>query len=58
MKRFLLDTNAIIDYVGGVLPHNAISVINQIEMLGFNPEDPADLIPFEELAATVAITSS
>jgi predicted nucleic acid-binding protein len=24
-------------------------------MLAFNPDDPADLIPFEELAATVSI---
>ena len=33
----------------------AISVINQIEMLGFNPSNPADLLPFEELVVTVEI---
>ena len=66
--NFLLDTNTVIDYIGGALPEKAItwldsivdseaaiSVINQIEMLGFSPDDPADLIPFEELAAAVAI---
>jgi predicted nucleic acid-binding protein len=70
MKRFLLDTNAIIDYVAGILPVKAItwldsivdteaamSIINQIEILGFNPDNPADMIPFEELVATLEILS-
>jgi predicted nucleic acid-binding protein len=52
--NYLLDTNAAIDYIGGTLPvkaiawldtivetNTAISVINQIEMLGFNPDNPA-----------------
>ena len=65
---FLLDTNAAIDYIGGTLPGKAIawldsivdtevavSVINQIEMLGFNPDNPADMLPFEELVDTLVI---
>ncbi|MEQ1747257.1 MAG: type II toxin-antitoxin system VapC family toxin [Saprospiraceae bacterium] len=68
--NYLLDTNAAIDYIGGALPDKAIawldgivdseaaiSVINQIEMLGLSPADPADIVPFEELAAAVTILS-
>ncbi|MBL7774913.1 MAG: hypothetical protein JNK89_02875, partial [Saprospiraceae bacterium] len=56
--NFLLDTNVAIDYIGGAFSakasafldnivenETAISVINQIEMLGFNPDDPRDLHP-------------
>lgn len=66
--KYLLDSNAAIDYIGGILPsariawldsiidqNILISVINQIEILGFNPANPTDLIPFEELANTVTI---
>lgn len=65
---YLLDTNAAIDYIGGDLTEKAtawldgiietevaLSVINQIEMLGFNTESPEDLLPFEEIAATLRI---
>jgi toxin FitB len=70
VKRYLLDSNAVIDYIGGILPVKAISwldgiidteaaitVINRIEILSFNPPDPADLIPFEELVNTVEVIS-
>jgi predicted nucleic acid-binding protein len=66
--RYLLDTNSGIEYIAGALPQKAviwldsiietevaISVINQIEMLGFNPPNPADLLPFEELTDTLKI---
>lgn len=66
--KFLLDTNAAIDYIGGTLPNKAIawldglvdtelaiSVINQIEMLGFSPDNPTDLTPFEELVDALQI---
>ncbi len=68
MKKFLLDSNTIIDYIGGILPAKSIiwldgivdteaslSVINRIEILSFNPLNPADLIPFEELVNTVDV---
>jgi hypothetical protein len=48
-KRFLIDTNVIIEYIGKLLPNKAmafisetidaefiISVINKIEVLGYN----------------------
>ncbi|MEM1328689.1 MAG: type II toxin-antitoxin system VapC family toxin [Bacteroidota bacterium] len=52
-ENYLLDTNAVIEFLGGILPEPAIvwlegivaedlhflSVINQIELLGFNGED-------------------
>lgn len=66
--QYLLDTNSGIEYIAGSLPPKAIvwldsiietevaiSVINQIEMLGFSPPNPADLLPFEELVATLKI---
>ena len=68
MSKYLLDSNAAIDYVGGILPQKAIawldsiiesevsmSVINRIEVLGFNPPNPADLVPFEDLVKTVEV---
>ncbi|TAK49528.1 MAG: type II toxin-antitoxin system VapC family toxin [Saprospiraceae bacterium] len=68
VKLYLLDSNAAIDYIGAILPAKAIawldsavdnevamSVINRIEVLSFNPPDPADLVPFEELMDTVEI---
>lgn len=68
VKTHLLDSNAVIDYIGGVLPGDtlfwldsivetelAMSVINQIEVLSFNPANPADLLPFEEIVNTVEI---
>lgn len=60
--KYLMDSNTAIDYIGGILPSSKIkwldgiikhdvfiSVINKIEILGFNPANSADLIPFEEL---------
>lgn len=57
-KKYLLDTNTIIDYMGNKLPENAkkelakiiddeinLSVINKIELLGFAKVDQ-DLIDF------------
>jgi predicted nucleic acid-binding protein len=57
-KKFLLDTNTVIDYMGNKLPQTAkkeiakiiddeinISVINKIELLGFEKVDQ-DLIEF------------
>lgn len=57
-KKYLLDTNTVIDYMGDKLPENAkkelakiiddeinISVINKIELLGFINVDQ-DLIDF------------
>jgi predicted nucleic acid-binding protein len=51
-KRYLIDTNAILDYMGNKLPDNAmdalsriiddeinLSVINKIELLGFSKAD-------------------
>ncbi len=68
MKKFLLDSNTVIDYIGGILPvksigwldqiietEAAISVFNRIEVLSFNPKNQADLIPFEELVETVEV---
>ncbi len=68
MKKYLLDSNAAIDYIGGKLPVKAVawldgiieadvsvSVINRIEILGFKPSDPSDFIPFDELLKTVDI---
>jgi predicted nucleic acid-binding protein len=68
MKKYLLDSNAVIDYIGGILPQKSIewldsiietavsmSVINRIEALGFNPPNPADLLPFEDLVNTVEV---
>ena len=53
MKKYLLDSNAAIDYIGGKLPEKAVawldsivdndvivSVINRIEVLGFKPSNP------------------
>jgi predicted nucleic acid-binding protein len=55
-----------IDYVGGFLPQKAsdwldnridtniyISVINKIEILGFQTETAEEMLPFEELVDTV-----
>lgn len=66
--QYLLDSNSGIEYIAGSLPTKAvawldniietevaISVINQIEMLGFSPANPADLLPFEELVATLKV---
>ncbi len=57
-KRYLLDTNAVLDYMGNKLPGNAkkliariideeinLSVINKIELLGFSKVEQ-DLIDF------------
>ncbi len=61
-----MDTNIAIDYIGGVLPNKAvqwldsvidtevaISVINKIEILGFETEKKEDMLPFEELVDAV-----
>ena len=63
-----MDTNVAIDYIGGLLPQKAnqwlditvenditISVINKIEILGFNTEREEDMLPFEELIATLEL---
>lgn len=65
---YLIDSNVVIDYLGGVIPVEAstwlderidsevaMSIITKIETLGFNPPDPADLVPFEEIVATVSV---
>ncbi len=57
-KRYLLDTNTVLDYIGNKLPNNAngflariidneinLSVINKIELLGFLTVEQ-DLIDF------------
>ena len=57
-KRYLLDTNTVLDYMGNKLPHSAIrflariidneinlSAINKIELLGFSTVEQ-DLIDF------------
>lgn len=57
-KRYLLDTNTVLDYMGNKLPSNAksliaqiideeinLSVINKIELLGFSKVEQ-DLIDF------------
>jgi predicted nucleic acid-binding protein len=57
-KRYLLDTNTVLDYMGGKLPDNArvvlaeiiddeinLSVINKIELLGFAKVEQ-DLVDF------------
>ena len=61
-KRYLLDTNTVLDYMGNKLPDNAmvtlaqvfddeinLSVINKIELLGFAKVDQ-DLIDFVSYA--------
>jgi len=56
-QRALIDTNAAIDYLAGILPQNGINKIDQlfntekanisiivkIELLSFNPPNPNDL---------------
>lgn len=63
----LLDSNIVIDYIGNQLPEDVVrqidegieagscklSVINEIEVLGFHPEDPAEFVPFEEFVDAV-----
>ena len=63
-----MDTNVAIDYIGGLLPQKAnqwldtivendiaVSVINKIEILGFSTEHQEDMLPFEELVATLEL---
>jgi len=67
-KTYLVDTNTIIEYIGEVLPQNAlneidkiingvfyISIINKIELLGFAGITPDEERKFQEIidAATV-----
>ncbi len=66
-KRYLIDTNVIIDYTGGLLPDNAYSFIEKlfensfevsnityIEVLGFN-EVPEKLSKLEDLMNMASI---
>jgi len=62
-ERFLIDTNAAIDYLAGKLPKNGvneierilvdkvgvISIIVKIELLSFSPPNPEDLQIIEAL---------
>jgi len=62
-KKFLIDTNAVIDYLAGRLPQNGvnkiedilnndiavISIIVKIELLSFNPPNEEDLQIIETL---------
>ena len=62
-ERFLIDTNAAIDYLAGKLPENGvneierilvdkvgvISIIVKIELLSFSPPNPEDLQIIEAL---------
>jgi predicted nucleic acid-binding protein len=67
-KQYLMDTNVAIDYIGGNLPQKAndwldshidtviyISVINKIEILGFQTETLEEMQPFEELVDTMKL---
>ncbi len=66
--KYLLDTNSVIDYIGGKLPQTAenwldsviddevaTSSINRMEILGFAFPTPADKLPFEELLQTITV---
>jgi predicted nucleic acid-binding protein len=66
--KYLLDSNGIIDYIGGNLPRKsevwldtivddqlATSVINKMEVLGFHFTNPSDILPFEEFIKTVSV---
>ena len=70
--RYLIDTNAIIEFLGGVLPDTGnaalqaivdvdthhLSVINQIELLGFNgPPDEMEVLEAFVAASTVLALS-
>lgn len=63
-KRYLLDTNAVLDYMGNKLPGNAkklisktidkeinLSIINKIELLGFSNVDQElkDFVAFSNI---------
>jgi len=67
-KRYLIDTNVLIEYTGNLLPESAysfisgiidaefnISVINKIEVLGYNIEDK-DIEDFIGLANILNLT--
>jgi predicted nucleic acid-binding protein len=71
-KGYLIDTNVIIDYVGEILPNEAldlidsiinghffISVINQIELLGFSGITQMEELKFQEFidaSLTISLT--
>lgn len=68
-KTFLIDTNIILEYTGGVLPDDItlylnsiidngfyISVINQIEVLG-HPSATKELAEFLDIAITHQLTN-
>lgn len=65
---YLIDSNAIIDYIGENFPPKseawidtlvdeqlAASTINKMEVLGFNFSNPSDSVPFEDFFKTVII---
>ena len=67
-KKYLIDTNALIEYTGDLLPEKAhsfisgiideqfiISVINKIEVLGYNTAGK-DIEDFIELADVIELT--
>jgi len=71
-KGFLIDTNVVIDYIGELLPEEAlvlidelidgdfyISVINQIELLGFSGITQLEELKFQEFidaSDTISLT--
>jgi predicted nucleic acid-binding protein len=67
-QRFLVDTNILLEYIGGILPENTnkliediisndfnISVINRIEVLG-HPSATKDISDFLDLANQYELT--
>jgi predicted nucleic acid-binding protein len=69
-KRFLIDTNVLLEYIGKVLPPSSnitvdkiisedfnISVINRIEVLG-HPSANKDIIDFLDLAKQYELTKA
>lgn len=68
--KYLVDSNTLIDYIAEKLPEKTetwidsiideevcLSIINKLEVLGFNFKNPEDIIPFEELIQIVKIFS-
>jgi predicted nucleic acid-binding protein len=72
-KRYLLDSNTVIDYIAGLYPENAqewlsqliddeinVSIITKIEVLSFNPDEDDNyhvLADFFEAANIFELTS-
>jgi len=71
-ERFLIDSNSVIDYLGGKMPPDGmaflhrvvnagpvVSVITKIEVLGYNapPDDAQLLIEFVDVASVIGLTN-